>query len=112
MPLILKTPMLIYAAMAVVAAGREMRRGIEHSPATLAYKSCHIRTLNSWICNPTKRHSAEVLMGITALIASEHYRGWSPSLALHLRAFSQILRARSGWSSFDDDPRSGCFLFG
>jgi hypothetical protein len=104
--------MLIYAAMAVVAAGREARRGIPHSPATLAYKSCHIRALNEWIRNPVKRHSPEVLIGVAALIASEHYRGWSTSLALHVRAFSQILRARGGWSSFSDDPRSGWFLFG
>jgi hypothetical protein len=104
--------MLIYAAMAVVAAGREMRMGVQHSPATLAYKSCHIRTLNQLIRNPTKRHGAEVLIGVAALIASEHYRGWSPSLFLHIRAFSQILRARGGWSSFNDDPRCGWFLFG
>jgi hypothetical protein len=111
-PLVVKTPMLIYAAMAVVAAGKEARLGLQHSPATLVYKSCHIRTLNEWICNPLKRHSAEVLIGVAALIASEHYRGWSTSLALHVRAFSQILRARGGWSSFSDDPRSGWFLFG
>ena len=111
-PLIVKTPMLIHAAMAVVAAGREMRMGMEHSPATLTYKSCHVRTLNQWIRSPVKRHSAEVLIGIAALIASEHYRGWSPSLALHVRAFSEILRARGGWSSFKNDPRSGWFLFG
>ena len=103
--------MLIYAAMAVVAAGREMGMGIEHSPATLAYKSCHIRSLNQWILNPTKRHRAEVLIAIAALIATEHYRGWSLSLALHVRAFSEILRARGGWLSFDKDSRPGWFLF-
>lgn len=104
--------MLIYAATAVVAAGREARFGIQHSPATLAYKSRHIGTLNEWIRNPAERHCTEVLIGIAALIASEHYRGWSPSLALHIRAFSQILRGRGGWSSFNEDPRSGWFLFG
>jgi hypothetical protein len=41
--------MLIYAAMAVVAAGREVKMGIQHSVATSA---CHIRALNQWIRNP------------------------------------------------------------
>lgn len=67
--------MLIYAAMAVVAAGSEAKREFHIPLATLAYKPCHIRTLNEWIRNLVKQHTPEVLIGVAALIASEHYRG-------------------------------------